>query len=239
MMEEIVLKDPSIQEWTNLIKFRNILDDVEMARNIIQLLTGWNKELIDRLDDTNIADLSTKLTERLNQSNKEIYKSIEHNGKKYKLVDTNKITFGQFVDIDSFMTKDEKYKLDNLHEVAAYLYSEEGTKYSDSNFDERIEEMKSLPIKYVESSLFFFSNIKKELPLYLGIYSKIKMMLKVMRGAVLVSIGAGIQLFRLLLRTKFGRLILLLIYPLYLVSTTWRMLWTSIVKRIKNRIKSK
>ena len=238
-MEEIVLKDPSIQEWTNLMKFRNILDDVEMARNIIQLLTGWDKELIDRLDDVNIADLASHLTDKLNKTSKEIYKEIEHKGKKYKLVDTNKITFGQFVDIDTFMTKDEKYKLDNLHEVAAYLYCEEGTKYSDSDFDERIEEMKSLPIKYVESSLFFFSNTKKELPLYLKTYSKIKMMLKVVRGAVLVSIGGGIQLFRLLLKTKFGRLILSLIFPLYLVLTTWRMLWTSIVKRIKNRIKYK
>lgn len=239
MMENIKLKEPTIQEWTNLMKFRNILNDVELARNIIQLLTGWDKELIDRLDENNIADLSTQLTELLNASNKEIYNEFEHNGIKYKLVDTNKITFGQFVDIDSFMQKDEKYKLDNLHEVAAYLYCEENKKYSESDFDKRIEEMKTAPIKYVDSSLFFFLNTKKELPLYLKIYSKTEMILKVLKGVVLGSIGAGMQLFLRLLKTKFGKLMMLLIYPLYLVLTILHTLLTLIVRKIKNPIKSK
>jgi hypothetical protein len=114
-----------------------------------------------------------------------------------------------------------------LNELAAYLYTEEGVDYGKSDIKKRIEDMKDFPIKYVESSLFFLLSLTKASQGLIQIYSRNKFIWKIMRLRItLMLIGDGIKQYRLSQKTKFGRLMTLLLYPFLAVSITFRILLT-------------
>lgn len=233
--KKITVKEPTIAMWTDVMKFRELLDEDEMNIRMLSLTTGLSVQEIRETDAVSMTIAADAVYRFLNQESKKVYKNIEHNGKKYSLVDIHKMSFGQFVDIDTFLQKEEGYRVSNLNELAAYLYTEEGKKYGENGFKEQIEEFKTLPIKYVEGAIFFLlntGNLSQQLSV---LYSKNKRLWMWMMIRVrLQNIGDGIQHYLHLPTTRFGWLTMLLIFPLYLVSITLHILWTSI-----NKLKSK
>jgi hypothetical protein len=130
------------------------------------------------------------------------------------------------------MKKDESYKIANLNELAAYLYCEEGKNYGDSDIQKRIEEFKTLKVRYIESAIFFLLNLGKGLYELTQLYSKSKMMWWIMRTRIaLASFGDGMQQLVSSQKTKFGKLIVLLTFPLWLVSIICLTLWMLITRR--------
>jgi hypothetical protein len=152
----------------------------------------------------------------------------------YELADFGNISFGQFVDIDSFIMKDEAYKIANLNELASYLYTEKGKKYGETDFKKSIENFKTLPMKYVEGAVFFLWTLEKELFGLSQVYSKNKWIVRGVR-ILLIFLNFGATISGLLnsQRTKFGKLTVLLVSPLFFVSTICR----SLVIYIRNKIK--
>jgi len=222
--EHYELKEPTIRTWTEIMKFKDILDEDELYIKMISVITGLDREDILQASASQISEVGRVLQNYLNRDSKQLYPEFELNGIKYKLVDLKKISFGQFVDIETFLKKDESYRVANLNELAAYLYCEDGLKYSDSDFPKRIEAMKDAPIKYVESSLFFLLSLERALQELSIVYSQNPKLWKMMKIRIaLANFGAGIPSFPTWLKTSFGVLTKLLTYPLYLVLTICRI----------------
>ena len=233
--KKYTLTEPTIRVWSDVMKFKDILSEQDLYIKMIEVVTGLSKEQIMESDALNVAIIGSQIFDYFNQETKKLYQTFEHKGITYKLLDTNKITFGQFVDLDTFLKKDEGYRIANLNELAAYLYCEDGVEYGKSNFQNRIEVMRDIPVKYVEGSLFFLLNLGKGLQNLSDFSSKNKLMWEMMRLKIaLASFGGGILSLALLPKTKFGKLMGLLISPLLVLLTICLTLWTLLTKR-KNK----
>ena len=225
------IKEPTIQDWSDVMKLKDLLDEHELYVSLIEKITGLSKKDIMESDAATIQLVGQTINNIMNQGGKNLQPKIELNGIKYNLLDTTKISFGQFVDIDSFLKKDEAYRIANLNELAAYLYCEEGLEYGKSDFPKRIEQMKMLPYKNLEGALFFLSTLGRGLLELSDFYSKNKVMWEIMKLRIaLMRFGGGIKESMSLLKTRFGKLIILLLSPLWLVLTICLTLWTSIKK---------
>jgi hypothetical protein len=229
------VKEPTIETWKNIMVFKDLLDEEEMYVKMLSEVTGLTNQQIKQADALQIRTAGNKLWRHLNQESKQLHKEIEHNGITYTLVDIHKISFGQYVDIDTFLKKDESYKVANLNELAAYLYCESGTTYSQSDFTKRIEAFKDLPVKYIESSIFFLVSLAEALQQITTLYSKSKILWWTMRVRIAFSsFMVGMQRFLFWQKTKFGKLIMLLVSPLFLALIILFTLWGLITKK-KNK----
>lgn len=228
------VKEPTIEVWKNVMIYKDLLDEEEMYVKMIAEVTGLSMKEVKSADALEIRIAGDKLWRYLNQESKQLFKTIEHNGITYKLVDVSKISFGQFVDIDTFMKKDEAYKIANLNELAAYLYCEEGIEYGDSDIRKRIDDFKTLPVKYIEGAIFFLLNLGKGLYELTQLYSKSQVMWWMMRLRIAsASFGDGMRQLVTSQKTRFGKLIVLLTFPLWLVSIILLFLWTLIRNKRK------
>ena len=120
------LTEPTISMWSETMKFKDILDPKDLYIKMIEVMTGLSREEINEISVTEINAVGVILYHYLNQENKELTYRVILDDVVYKLVDISKISFGQFVDIDTFLKKDEAYRIANMNELAAYLYCEEG-----------------------------------------------------------------------------------------------------------------
>lgn len=242
MMEQIIyggkkyeVKPVTIQMWSNIMKFKDMLSEEELYYKMISEMLGLTKEQLYEASASEVLKAGEILNNILNSDSNKLLPTLEHNGKKYRLVDMNNISFGQFVDIDSFLSKDENYRIANLSELAAYLYTEEGKTYGSTDFKKQTEEFKTLEIKYVEGAVFFLLHFGKALQLLSQISSKRKVLWWMMRLRItLTLIGVGIRQSISSQKTMFARLIMLLLSPLLVVSTTSRFIMTLIKKKKKN-----
>ena len=236
--EHYLLQEPTIKVWIEVMKFRELLDEEELYVKMISVITGLNRDDILKANANQITEVGEKLKSYLWRESKQLFPEFTHNKITYKLCDFNKMTFGQFVDIETFLKKDESYRIANLNELCAYLYCEKDLNYSDSDFQKRIEVMKDVPVKYVESSLFFLLNLEKVSQRLSLLYSQKPLLWKIMKIRItLANFGDGMQSYLGWLKTGFGYLMRLLTYPLYLVLTMFHTFMTSINKGNKKQKK--
>lgn len=228
------LKTLTIEMWGNIMKYKNILDDVDMYVKMISEMTGLTPDQVRENDAKSIVKTGSELYKYLNQESKEVHYTMNHKGVEYELCDFSNMTFGQFVDIDTFVAKDESYKISNLNELAAYLYTEKGKKYGQSNFKKNIENFKDLPIKYIEGAVFFLWTLERGLLGLSQVYSGNRWIWRMIKmRIILASFGDTMYGFLNSRRTKFGKLIVLLVSPLFFVSTIFRTCLTYIRNKIK------
>lgn len=236
------IKEPTIKMWADVMKFKNILEPHELNLKMLEYVTGLTHKEIMEGDALSVAKVGEQLMKYLNKESKELFQTFEFEGQKYQFMDINKMTFGQFVDIDTFLSKDEGYKNANLNELAAYMFVEvidgKPILYGDSNFKERIDKFKELPLKYVEGAVFFLVNLGYLSLQLTQIYSEnpflwwtTKIIAKI--KTILTNIGGGIKPSVTLPKTGFGWFLMLLLSPLFLVSTILHTLWTTIKKAKK------
>lgn len=225
--KKYTIVEPNIQLWSNVMKFKDLLDDEELYIKMISEVLGITREEILSADTTEIIEIGDYVYSFINKESKKLFKQIEFKETKYNLVDVNNISFGQYADIDTFLRKDEGYRIANLNELAAYLYTEEGITYTNSNIKLRIEEFKTLPIKYVEGAIFFLLNLARASHELTRLYSQSKLMWMVMRIKItLMLIGDGIQQYQRSQTTWFSKLTTWLLYPFISVLITFRILLT-------------
>jgi hypothetical protein len=229
------VKEPTIRTWAEVMKLKDILDEGELFVKIIELTTGLTHEDIMRADASQVTKVGEQVLSIVTGSNKKVVTTFEYEGVEYQFLDIQNLSFGQYIDIETFLSKDENYRVQNLNELAAYLYIEKGSKYGENPISKRADKFKDLPIKYMEGSVFFLlstANLSAELT---RIYSNSKTLKLVMKLKIISRlIGVGIQRSALLLKTKFGYFGMLLIYPLLSVSIILLTLWTLIKSKKKN-----
>lgn len=215
------------------MKLQGILDDTDMFIKVLEMTTGLTQEEILSADAKEVREAGALVFNYLNQQDKKVVNEFDHNGITYQFLDMSDISFGQFVDIDTFLTKDESYRIQNLNELAAYLYTEKGTKYGEGKIKKRIKAFEDLPIKYLEGSVFFLLNSAKASAEITTLYSQSKFLWMMMKTKIIFHlIGAGIQQSAHYVKNRFGVLTMCLIYPFISVSIIFLTLKT-LIKRGK------
>jgi hypothetical protein len=228
------IKEPTIKVWADVMKLQGILDEQEMFVKILEISTGLTQEEILSADPAEILVAGKQVSSFLNQQDKKVVKEFIHNGVEYEFLDIGDLTFGQFIDIDTFLTKDETYRAQNLNELAAYLYTEKGKKYGETKIKKRIKDFEDLPIKYLEGSVFFLLSSAKLSAEITTLYSQSRLLWTIMKLKIVFRlIGAGIQQSAHYAKIKLGTLITFLIYPFISVSIIYLTLKT-LLKKKKN-----
>lgn len=188
------VKNPTIQKWAMLNLMKDLEEEDDFRLYLVSLSTGIEEDLLKQANFLQVKQAADFLTKYFIEIGDKFYNEFEFNGKEYKFLDLNNMSFGQFVDIDTFLQKDESYKKSNMNELMAMLYMEKDeTTYSVENVNKRKEEFRDLEVKYLQGALRFFLVLRKRLqentPFFLKIKWKVKKMLN--RLKLLRQFGAG------------------------------------------------
>tara|TARA_R110002020_G_scaffold43309_1_gene126067 strand:+ start:335 stop:1003 length:669 start_codon:yes stop_codon:yes gene_type:complete len=168
-------KEVTLERWLQLIDFSNGTKSKE-AQETIAALSNIPKDLINQLELKDVAVIMSKIAELQAKQDSSLKRIVEIEGKRYGFhPDLNSITLGEYADLETMIKNDiEK----NMPEVCAILYrpivEEQNDVYTieayDGDISIRAEEMKKMSAEQVQSSLFFFSNLGKELSMTLPLY---------------------------------------------------------------------
>ena len=168
--------DVTLETWLQLIDFETGTK-TEEATETIAALSDIPKKLIKELALSDVAVIMSKIGELQAKQDTKLKRIIEINGVEYGFhPDLNKITLGEYADIEQFI----KNGIDkNLPELMAVLYRPIKLKKNeiyiidpyDGDIMMRTEEMKQMSAEQVQSALVFFYTLGKVLseimPLYL------------------------------------------------------------------------
>jgi hypothetical protein len=215
------VEEPTVEMWSKLILLQEWTDEREFSVKLLSMVTGLTEEEIENADAMEIVKATTELSNFLMKDSNEFKQIIEFNGKRYKFLDLPNLTFGEFIDIDTYLSKSPTEKKKEMHLLMAMLYREIDEKgeykpYDSSKLQTRAEEFKKLPVKYVNGASGFFLRLDRALRGNLkgSLHHRWKMILKmtwlVVKFTTLISFGVGLgQLFLWLTKTsqKFKKLL--------------------------------
>ena len=168
-------EEVTLEKWLKLIDFQKGTKSKE-AEATIAALSTIPKDLIKELELKDVAVIMSKLSELQAKQDSSLKRVIEVEGKRYGFhPNLSEITLGEYADLETMIKNDiEK----NMPEVMAVLYrpivEEKNDVYTieayDGDISIRAEQMKKMSAEQVQSSLFFFSNLGKELSMTLPLY---------------------------------------------------------------------
>ena len=188
--------EPTIELWGKLASLQDWTDETEFAIILISHMTGLSKEDIQKSNWHDVLTVSQNISNHLLHESKQFHKEFEFEGQKYKFIDLPNLTFGEFIDIDTFLSKPEMERRREMHLLMALLYKEDGDKVSDTMV--RAERFKKLPVKYVNGASTFFLRLEKisQGSSQLSLLSRLKMRMMiisiVVKLVVLANIGLGL-----------------------------------------------
>lgn len=210
--KEYVINEPSIDLWVKLDLYKDILSEDKFILKIISESTGLSEQEILQADWFDIVQVANGLTEYLMNIQDKFHNEFEFEGVKYRFIDLPNLTFGEFIDIDSFLQKNEAERKSQLNFLMALFYREVGPdgkikKYSGEELPARAEKFKNLPVRFVHGAMSFFLLLEQTLQkpsLRFLVKLKLKQMMKTgnrVRKKVFQSIGDGLASL-LIWRTK-------------------------------------
>lgn len=200
--KEYVVEEPSIDLWVKLDLYKDILSEDKFILKIISESTGLSEKDILQADWFDIVQVANGLTEYLMNIQDKFHNEFEFEGVKYKFIDLPNLTFGEFIDIDSFLQKNEAERKSQLNFLMALFYREVDEngkikKYAGEELPARAEKFKNLPVRYVHGAMSFFLLLeetlqKPSLKYLVKMKSKLMMKkLKKVKNRILRSIGGG------------------------------------------------
>jgi len=160
------VKEPTIESWSKLMAIKDWSDENEFSVSLISVLSGLSEEDIKKASWDEIVEASQILTQYMLQDGKRFYKEFVLDEQVYRFIDLSNLSFGEFVDIDSFLQKSEHEKKSEMNLLMAMFYREVGTdnkifEYDASKLEDRAHKFKSLPVKYVNGASTFFLRLEK------------------------------------------------------------------------------
>ena len=154
-------EDVTLETWLKLIDFETGTK-TEEATETIAALSDIPKKLIKELSLSDVANIMNKIAELQAKQDTTLKRIIEINDVEYGFhPDLNKITLGEYADIEQFIKngietnlpelmailyRPIKYKKENIYIIDAY----------DGEITMRTEEMKKMSAEQVQSALVFF-----------------------------------------------------------------------------------
>ena len=156
------IEEPTVEMWSKLTMIQEWTEEREFAVELLSLITGLSPEEIENSDFEEVVRISQEISQFLMQESDKFHNEFEFDGKKYRFLDLPNLTFGEFIDIDTYLSKEAHEKKKELPLLMAMLYREldENGKYKPYNSKElqtKADTFKKLPVKYVKgASTFFF-----------------------------------------------------------------------------------
>lgn len=198
-----LINEPTIEDWSKIMILQEWSDEREFSTILLSQITGLSQEEIENADYQEILDAAQTISEYFLVESSEFKNEFEFNGKTYRFLDLPNLKFGEFIDIDGFLTKPVIEKKKEMNLLMAMLYREVGEDgnylpYDSSKVQLRAEEFKKLPVKYVNGASSFFLRLGKisQGNTTLSFWSKVKMMMRMIYLSVkfLLLIGFGVGL---------------------------------------------
>ncbi len=202
------IEEPTVEMWSKLILLQEWTDEREFCVKLLSFITGLTEEDIENSDYMEVVKLSNEISVFLTQDGDKFYNEFSFNNKNYRFLDLPNLTFGEFIDIDTYLTKEPHEKKKEMPLLMAMLYREldENGNYKPYNSKElqlKAEEFKKLPVKYVRGSTNFFFHLGKTLSgnFQASFWVRLKLMAKMIwilvKFVPLISFGVGsVLLFR-------------------------------------------
>ena len=159
--------DVTLETWIKLIDKETGSKTAE-AEETIAALSDIPKDLIKELALRDVAIIMGKIAELQGEQDTLLKKVFEIDGIEYGMhPDLSEITLGEYADIETFIKAGLE---NNMPEIMAVLFrptTRNGDAYTidayDGNITLRAEEFKKMSAEQVQASLFFLSNLGKEL----------------------------------------------------------------------------
>lgn len=235
------VEEPTMSGWAELTLLKDLEQEEDFTLGIVSMCTNIDEELLLQANYMQVKTVADYLSDYFINEGSQFYPEFEFRNTKYKFVDINNISFGHFIDIDSFLKKDPSYKKGRFNELMALLYwPESQIKYDSSLNQERSELFKELPVKYLQGTLRFFFNLKKKLnsstPWYLKKWWQVKRIWKRITRH-LHRFGDGIRQFISWLKKTYSTLTKWLDSLSQWFLTSYHTLSNSIVREKENIIK--
>ncbi len=152
----------SVTEYAELMRRMNMSEtELEKTIDLISVLLKIPYHQIFDIDIENILKISNLLQDIVNENNIEYQKKFRFKGVKYGGLNLMKMTFGEYIDLVSYI-KNDIYIYKNIHKICAILYrpiiEEDGdnfkiAKYDLDEFELQQELFKELPVKYFFGAL--------------------------------------------------------------------------------------
>jgi hypothetical protein len=164
----------SIENYVKVYNVKDFLGEEYFQSKLINAITGAKLESILKTNHSQINYLSQYIVSLFPDSKYPFYDKFELNGIEYGFIPSWKnMSFGEFVDLDTLLTKKEDEIINNLHIICAIMYRPITKKRKEHDFD--IEDydsksmitrselfLKELDVKYVLGGNFFFSVFAKQ-----------------------------------------------------------------------------
>lgn len=202
------IEEPTVEMWSKLILLQEWTDEREFCVKLLSFTTGLTEEEIENSDYAEVVKVSNEISVFLNENGDKFHNEFDFNGKRYRFLDLPNLTFGEFIDIDTYLSKEPHEKKKEMPLMMAMLYREldENGNYKPYNSKElqkKAEEFKKLPVKYVKGATNFFFHLDKTLRgnFKASFWQNLKLMGKMIWILVkfipLIGIGVGsLLLFR-------------------------------------------
>jgi len=193
------VNEPTLHGWAQLNLLKDIEEDEDFYLSLVSVSTGIDEYDLRKANFAQVKDAAEYLSDYFIKIGEQFHPEFEFKGVKYKFMDLANMSFGEYVDIDTFLQKDKSYTKSNMHELMAIFYRpimENGTieSYDINLTKKRAELFRELPVKYLQGALRFFfvlgGLLKEATPFYLTMFYKMKKKTKTLLKP-LHSIGAG------------------------------------------------
>lgn len=168
----------SIEDYVKIFKVKDLFEDEYLHAKVINLLTGCPMDDLMEAENHKVEFLSTSIFAMVPRPPYNLVDTFELDGVKYGYLPSYKeITFGEFADLDTLLTKKPEEVMDYLHVIAAIMYRPivsskskhnfKIEKYNQETLNDRAELFKKkLDVKFALGGQFFFINFGKRLSNY-------------------------------------------------------------------------
>lgn len=196
------LEEPTVEMWSKLVLLQEWSDEREFCVKLLSFATGLTEEEIENSDYLEVVKVANEISTFLTESGDKFYNEFDFNNKKYRFLDLPNLTFGEFIDIDTYLSKEPHEKKKEMPLMMAMLYREVDEKgqyipYNSKELQAKAETFKKLPVKYVRGATNFFFHLDKTLQgnFKASFTLKLKLMLKMIwilvRFVPLIIFGVG------------------------------------------------
>lgn len=203
--KKYLINEPTIEDCGRIMVLQEWSDEREFAIILLSQITGLTNQEIENADYQEVLDAAQTISEYFIKDSSEFKNEFEFNNTKYRFLDLTNLTFGEFIDIDGFLTKPVIEKKKEMNLLMAMLYREVGDDNKSLPYDSgkvqlRGEEFKKLPVKYVHGASSFFLRSGKLLQGSMTGFSWFRMMMvlkmiwMLVKFTALTSFGLGLAL---------------------------------------------
>lgn len=171
-------KDLSIGNYVKIFKVKDLFEDEYFEPKLISIITGAEEKLLENAPREQVNYLANEVSKLIPFEKPTFFDRFELDGVHYGFIpDWKKMSFAEFADLDTLITKKPDEMLDYLHIITAILYRPitkeknkhkfEIEKYDSDKMVERAELFKDrLDIEYALGAQFFFIQFARNFSLY-------------------------------------------------------------------------